>query len=124
MYQSKLDRLTLSESRNLFISMLSVVMLIVIMLIVIMLNGILLSVIMLNVIMLNVVMLSVVMLNVIMLYILLLNVVMLSVVLPVLCHNSTVVEHSTHNPRIKGSNLATGTEREKMVLHLHPYKSL
>jgi hypothetical protein len=28
---------------------------------------------------------------------------------------STMVEHSTHNSKIKGSNPATGTRREKMT---------
>jgi len=34
-----------------------------------------------------------------------------------LCPGSTVVEHSTHNPKIKGSSpaIATGTRRNKIV---------
>jgi hypothetical protein len=32
-----------------------------------------------------------------------------------LCTGSTLVEHSTHNPMIKGSNLASVNRREKMA---------
>jgi hypothetical protein len=31
-----------------------------------------------------------------------------------LFHSSTVVEPSTHNPKIKGSDPSTGTEKEKI----------
>jgi hypothetical protein len=36
----------------------------------------------------------------------------------ILCPSSTVVEHSTHKPKVKGSNNSNGTGRNEMVKNL------
>ncbi len=41
------------------------------------------------------------------------------VIMSWLWRGSIVVEHSTHNPKIEGSNPAAGTAREKIVKKCH-----